>query len=75
MTDKKTIFEIQQCERNPGYKVFGEVLKNLDSSKTLQLSSVMLGAKHPDPHKLFSVTLLPEAFTQLIRLLEPHAKP
>lgn len=72
---KKIIFEIQQCERNPGYKVFGEVLKNIDSSKTLRLTSVMLGAKHPDPHVLLSVTLPPEGFANLVELLAQHTKP
>lgn len=74
MTDKKIIFETQQGERNPGYQLLGEVVVGVDGCKTLELSSVIPKAKHPDPHKLVSVTLPPEGFARLIELLRPHTK-
>lgn len=85
MTDKKSIthqksigtviHELPQSEHNPGYQLFGAVIVSVDGNKTLELSSVVPGAKHPDPHKLVSVTLPHDGFSRLIELLKPHTKP
>jgi hypothetical protein len=76
MTGQKIIHEIPpHMPTNPGYQLLGQVSKNLDKSKTLTIASVVPGAAHPDPHVLVSVTLPPEGFSRLIKLLEPHAKP
>lgn len=74
MTDKKIIFETPQGERNPGYQLLGAVLTNVDGTKTLELSSVVPGARNPAPHKLVSLTLPPDAIARLIELLKPHVK-
>lgn len=76
MTNQKIIHEVAvHMPTNPGYQLLGTVIVGADGSKTLELSSVVPGAKHPDPHKLASVTLPPEGFARLIELLKPHAKP
>ena len=76
MTSQKIIHEVPaHMPTNPGYQLLGAVMVGVDGSKTLELSSVVPGAAHPDPHKLVSVTLPPEGFARLIKLLEPHAKP
>jgi len=72
---KQVIYEVPQGNYMPGYRLDGEVLEGVDGSKTLQLSSVVPAVAHPDPHKLVSVSLPPEGFAQLVKLLEPHTKP
>lgn len=74
MSDKKIIFETLQGERNPGYQLFGAVLVGIDGGKTLELSSVVPGARNPAPHKLVSVTLPPEGFANLVELFAAHTK-
>lgn len=71
---QEIIFETLPGERNPGYQLLGTVIAGVDGSKTLELSSLIPGAKHPDPHRLLSVTLPPAAFVNLIKLLEPHTQ-
>lgn len=75
MKDKKIIFETLQGERNPGYQLLGAVLVGVDGSKTLEITSVVPGAKHPDPHRLLSVVLPPQGFANFVELLTPHTKP
>ncbi len=69
-----TIFEIPLDKQTPGYWLEGGVIEGADGSKTLELCSVVPGARVPDPHRLVSVSLPPEGFAQLIGLLEPHTK-
>jgi hypothetical protein len=72
---KKIIFEVPQGIHMPGYRLEGAVIEGADGTKTLELSSVVPAAAHPDPHKLVSVSLPPEGFSRLVELLEPHTKP
>lgn len=74
MSGKKIIFETLQGERNPGYQLLGAVLTNVDGTKTLEITSVVPGARNPAPHRLVSVTLPPKGFAALISLLAPHTK-
>ena len=69
------IYESPRDNLSPGYRLEGRVIVGVDGSKTLELSSVVPGANHPDPHKLLSVSLPPEGFSRLIEMLSPHIKP
>ena len=66
-----TIISMQD-EHGPGYRLEAELIPGRVGT-TLQLSSVLPGARDPRPHMLLQVTLPPDALARLADLIKEGA--